>query len=363
MNKGLSIDQVSGALRIRSSILEALENCDFNHMPLKGYSRNMVSSYARYVGLDSTELTEQFLREYHEFERLQDRAQAAGSYTFGDTLSQGASASKQHASTKRETISISQRNKANRSYWNTEDPDALNRSTSTEPHSRHAHRRSEKQRRIPQHSTVGNTHYSNHRSHQGFFSSLLAHPVMLIVLLVVVLLAILIGWAFLANSCAKANPDVLPITGASVSSGQDSAQATNPDMLTSPEDVQAKIEEEGKYGPFELTVVLSEGASWLQITIDGNTEVADTCNGPWEQTFTVYTIAQVQAGAPGAVKVLRNGLELAFDSSSGVGYLEQKVEEKPIEDTGFGDPDNPAADNGEGATLPDPAVPNAQVGA
>ena len=345
MKKGLSIDQVSGALRIRSSILEALEDCDFTHMPLKGYSRNMVSSYARYVGLNSTELTEQFLREYHEFERLKERAEAQGSYASVDTLYQSPSSSRQYAGGKRETVSVSSRNKSHRSYWTTEEPDSLNRSASPNSFRPQTNKRNEKRKGVSQNSSVRNTHYSSHKTQRGLLSPLLAHPVMLIVVLVIVLLAILIGWALLANTCSKTNPELLPVTGASAPSTQDGVDT--PDINTNTGDIQALAEEEARYGPFELRIAVTEGTSWLTIVIDGNTEVAEMCSSPWERTYMVASSAQIQAGAPGGVKVYRNDVEVMFDMSAGVGELDLKVELKPIQGT---------------ATLSDPDVPNAQIG-
>lgn len=72
---GLSIQQVSNSIRIRPDILRALETQNFDKMPAKGFARNQVSAYARFLGLDPIELTRQFLIAYTEFERQAGRTE------------------------------------------------------------------------------------------------------------------------------------------------------------------------------------------------------------------------------------------------------------------------------------------------
>ncbi len=67
-NAGLSIQQVSDALRIRNDIVRAIEMQDFTNMPAKAFSRNQVSAYARYLGLDPNAVTRAFLAAYSDFE-------------------------------------------------------------------------------------------------------------------------------------------------------------------------------------------------------------------------------------------------------------------------------------------------------
>ena len=66
---GLTVQQVSDALRIRNDIVRAIEMEDFSSMPAKAFSRNQVSAYARYLGLDSGAIVRDFLDAYSDFER------------------------------------------------------------------------------------------------------------------------------------------------------------------------------------------------------------------------------------------------------------------------------------------------------
>ena len=76
---GLSIQQVSDALRIRNDIIRSIEMQDFAHMPAKAFSRNQVSAYARYLGLDPNAITRSFLAAYSNFEH--EAAAHAGTVT------------------------------------------------------------------------------------------------------------------------------------------------------------------------------------------------------------------------------------------------------------------------------------------
>ena len=76
--RGLTIEQASSSLRIRPGIQLACETSDFDHIPWRGHCSKMVSSYARFLGLDSAEITELFLREYRDYEEQLSRGNRSG---------------------------------------------------------------------------------------------------------------------------------------------------------------------------------------------------------------------------------------------------------------------------------------------
>ena len=53
---GVSIQQVSNIVKIRPQIIEYFETENFAAMPPRGYAQGMISSYARYLGLDAAPL-------------------------------------------------------------------------------------------------------------------------------------------------------------------------------------------------------------------------------------------------------------------------------------------------------------------
>lgn len=85
------------------------------------------------------------------------------------------------------------------------------------------------------------------------------------------------------------------------------------------------------YTPTVVKVSVASGAyTWLEITNDGVSAVAESVTGPWEQEFTVTDSLTVQAGDPSSVTVTNNGKSVAFTSkASGLGSLSVKGTKPP----------------------------------
>ena len=66
--KGFELNEVARRLRIRPDILRAIESNDFAHMPPRGYARNMVNAYARFLGLNPTEITRAYMDQNNQFQ-------------------------------------------------------------------------------------------------------------------------------------------------------------------------------------------------------------------------------------------------------------------------------------------------------
>ena len=65
---GLSVSQASRVLKLREDVLIAFEEGDFERMPQSGYAQGMLSSYARYLGLNAREITDLFLEELYQWQ-------------------------------------------------------------------------------------------------------------------------------------------------------------------------------------------------------------------------------------------------------------------------------------------------------
>ena len=63
---GLSVAQASRVLKLREDVLMAFEEGDYEHMPQSGYAQGMLSSYARYLGLNAREVVDLFTEELYE---------------------------------------------------------------------------------------------------------------------------------------------------------------------------------------------------------------------------------------------------------------------------------------------------------
>ncbi len=66
---GLSIKQASNVLRLKEEVLIAFEEGDFDSIPKSGYAQGMLSSYARYLGLNAKTVVNQFATDLFEHER------------------------------------------------------------------------------------------------------------------------------------------------------------------------------------------------------------------------------------------------------------------------------------------------------
>lgn len=77
---GEDLVSVARRIRIRPDILERIEDSDLANMPPRGYSRNMVNAYARYLGLNPTEVVKMYLDAQYrnQVERARANIKPAG---------------------------------------------------------------------------------------------------------------------------------------------------------------------------------------------------------------------------------------------------------------------------------------------
>lgn len=81
---GFDLNTLSRRLRIRADILQSIENSDFKNMPATGFAKNMIRTYARTVGLNQNEISNQYLAEYDAYLRRGERS-SEGSSSAGAT--------------------------------------------------------------------------------------------------------------------------------------------------------------------------------------------------------------------------------------------------------------------------------------
>lgn len=66
VKRGLTLEEVSKATKIRSSFLFAIEKGEYKKLPSGTYAHGFVRNYARFLGLPENELLALFKREYDE---------------------------------------------------------------------------------------------------------------------------------------------------------------------------------------------------------------------------------------------------------------------------------------------------------
>jgi hypothetical protein len=368
IRRGLTLEQVSSTLRIRPAILESLETGDFYHMPLKGHARNMVSSYARYLGLDPIDLTEQFLKEYHDFEEDESR-QAAASRRAVDTPDYHSAApdtsAARSASVRRRSSSRSQ---GMRSMWDKPIPpspqhQALEkRSNASRPLTTRRTTaalgeggpRRTRRTAADAHATAGGT-YGNAGSYtpakpplfSRILGTLFKSPVTAIVVLVVVLILLLVLWALAANSCSKKTDENVPASGGAVVTEE---EALDPNTGLEIPDLSDDLLPDPRYGPFQLTVEPAPGTTpWTEVTVDGQNVFAGMLDGrvSWEVTDS----CEISTGQPGNLTVKRDdaAVEISVDED-GIGHVNLEVEERPPNDRTTNAPTNEGDTSGTSGT-------------
>ena len=66
---GLSIQQVANTIKIRPQIIEFFEQGNFASMPPRGYAQGMISSYARFLGLNPRDVVNAYFDDLMAYER------------------------------------------------------------------------------------------------------------------------------------------------------------------------------------------------------------------------------------------------------------------------------------------------------
>lgn len=66
---GLSIQQVANTIKIRPQIIEFFETGNFASMPPRGYAQGMISSYARFLGLNPRDVVNAYFDDLMAYER------------------------------------------------------------------------------------------------------------------------------------------------------------------------------------------------------------------------------------------------------------------------------------------------------
>ena len=77
---GLTTAQASRVLKLKEQVLISLEEGDFESIPKSGYAQGMVSSYARYLGLDAREVVDMFLRDLDAYEAETPQKRSQGNH-------------------------------------------------------------------------------------------------------------------------------------------------------------------------------------------------------------------------------------------------------------------------------------------
>ena len=84
---GIPLSAVSSNTNVRERVLETIESGDFENYPPKGHSKGIISSYARYLGINPRPLLQEFEREYESY--IENKQDVTGSQRMRGTNSSG----------------------------------------------------------------------------------------------------------------------------------------------------------------------------------------------------------------------------------------------------------------------------------
>ena len=311
--KGLDLNATARRLRIRPDILRAIEDSNFAAMPPRGYTRNMVNGYARYLGLNPTEITGMYIEELYAYQSGISRSHRRGS---GIDMSAADEAGRSHRSSRHDQPS--QRPRADRSR---EARRARGAVAADELSSMKSSRgvRGRTGRVYPDsktHRSSGsllprlNDGASYTNPNDGWRSKL---P--FIIAAAVVLVIVVIVCSFIFSGTGKSNEAQvanMPVTGLdeSSSTSSDTSDAAADSSSSSSANDVAPTE-----ATFEYSV--ADGAKpYIEIYIDGTTEVAKDLTGPTSGSYTFTDKVKFVCAETDGVTVKVNGEEQELKTNS-----------------------------------------------
>lgn len=386
---GLTIPQAAQVLRLRADVLEAFESGDFANMPTSGYAQGMLSSYARYLGLNATDIVDMFSEELEEYQRrnvtsIQDgrepssyRREAEGrSYPQGRpytarTPYDARTRDRRQAAARRNALRRGERSYAESGGYEYDRydngsgnistmrfdegryEDDLGFSNNAQPYRAastpegRTYRRDSStterpnvQRREPSstHRRVRTTTRSSRGNQRqvGRVARFFEDPVHAfgaVALVVIVVLTVVIIFSVsscVSNAMGEGSKSV-SVSETSTSSDSNSSKST--DAETNEENAREQLAavdststDTSTDTQTNVTVTVADGAvTWLEVDVDGQSDVADTVTGPWERTYTVTDSITIQAHDTSSVTVTRNGKQVQFDTlAGGVGTVTLK---------------------------------------
>lgn len=397
---GMSIQQVANVIKIRPQIIEYFEMGDFASMPPRGYAQGMISSYARYLGLNPREVVNAYFDELYEYERQTAHAGGRFQDAAGSVSPRSASATGRFmivdnarissryaqrppqagyvsdATSGHEPVALTDARRPDRTlataamrqprgYQNTRalPGDELDRTrvqprvrtappygASPRPGSaRMAARGGGNPPRGPQGARGSVPPRSGRGGRGGSSSNGGLDPRLLIGALVTALVIIIALVFLLVRSCSSqgaddtSSPSTVALSQAATTPASTTAAAT-PDTEAStgePSTDQTSATSPATTSePEQLVIAISveDGAqSWLEIKLNGQSIYANNVVGPLTQEYTVTSSIEITASEPGNVRVTQNGEDVRWDTSiAGVARVSITAPQTPATTTGDG---------------------------
>ncbi|MBE6469565.1 MAG: helix-turn-helix domain-containing protein [Coriobacteriaceae bacterium] len=376
---GLSIQQVANTIKMRPQIIEYFETGNYEAMPPRGYAQGMISSYARFLGLNPREVVDAYFEGLYAYEHSPNAtgpanftgamdasprsANATGRYLMVDTRDAGSRFAQRppQAGYVPESRSPYEMVPGHRPRAGGEGPrrapagpgrshQVADGRTAAMPPARGRRgpergagslaTRDPRGRGRARGSYVGGAPRrgrGGRTSRRGFdLSSVLSDPRLipvclgLIALLVIVLVLVLLKGCSGRAAAPAGSPSTPSATaagsaskpGSSVASG---APAAGSAAITAP---QGSTEAEPQPTQYEVAITYTgDATAWVEIRVDGALapETGRVSKG-FSHTYTVTDSIEISTDSTADVEVTRDGHRVRYDSrSSGIGRITIKV--------------------------------------
>ncbi|MCH4184351.1 MAG: helix-turn-helix domain-containing protein [Eggerthellaceae bacterium] len=335
--KGLDLTATAHRLRIRPDIIRAIEDSNFSAMPQKGYARNMVNGYARFLGLDSSEITRMYLEDLNCYELdIQRKAAEAhvsdhNAQRMGNTDRAITRPSRSSRRTPRGRGSQSRTASSGHRDVRPQQHSGARKPPSAQEHNRHSrpmraadnsmshalfsdrHGLSRNEPRNNQEVHYAHASVVPHVGYTNFYSGPKVAPhvssrMPFIIAAVIILVLIIVLSVFFAPHGSTTHTDVptIPVTGLDSSSSESNTDSSAAETAPT---------------KFTFTYQIADGASvWVVVSIDGQNQQASTITGPSEQSFDCSSSLEFTTGTTQGVTALIDGtpVDLTQTSSGGV---------------------------------------------
>ena len=332
--KGWDLNQTARRLRIRPDILRSIENSDFENMPPRGYTRNMVNAYARQVGLNPTEITRMYLDEYHDFQTRgqsgaydsryrRDAGYQRGARDARETSQRSSRTDRDYRRTGSERASSSGRTERTRSSRT----ESFDRTSSYR--SSVSSRREEDREPAPRYVNRSNMEYTNFysgSSQQASQSNLLIY-IMAVVVVIAIILAVLLFVSCSSNNDSDDDSTVttVPITGMTDTTVTDDSSDDEDDAASDDEEDSDSDDDETSVETVtsvEFVYEVLDGTSaYIEIYLDGSSSasVATTIDGYYSASITLTSEMDFKTTSPSNVVAYVDGVEVELEDIYGAG--------------------------------------------
>ncbi|MCL1796862.1 MAG: helix-turn-helix domain-containing protein [Eggerthellaceae bacterium] len=296
--QGYDLLAVAKRLRIRPDILRSIESSDFDSMPPRGYARNMVNAYARFLGLNPTEVTRLYLDEAYarqvQHARSAPQSMSAPIKSIDTTPlsapSRPGGIPRQDTSSERQFVE-NDRGSSRTLYVD----DRSGRYRRPDQERVYSEERAHRSMR----SAVPETQYTNFYAGPKAGGDLLARlPVIALGALVLALVVLLVFFLFFNKKDSDGDIVSVPVTG--VSSGEDGQAVLVPPTKTI----------------FKYEVADGEDA-WIEVYVNDEALEASVVSGPANKRFDVTTTLRLVTARPDAVKVFVDDEEVGLTNDDG----------------------------------------------